>query len=300
MISLHSRTASLLTMALASCAWAADPPVPAVEAPGVRVLPKMVIMSSTRRFDDAGAPQGSTNEVRVELKLATQGDRQLQSCRGVQLATATTTSGAVLKTRDERNGAETFSKWEREQGNYDITLVFSVPGEMPTGIASLAGTVTLAVIAGEASQSDVAPLSSYIGKPLLLAGLDQPLTFTVKDGRVTMRGSREAIERIEEVAGLRADGRVLQAGGYSGGSDGDEHYRTFNFTLPDNGGLRITLLPSSRDLIVPFTVGPLPLTGERPVSGAEPIRIPANQPKPPAPVNKPRIAPEAPPAESGF
>jgi hypothetical protein len=292
----HAIPALLL---LAAALPAADPAVEAVAPPQVVVVPQSVDLSYSLRFSDQGLPQRTTGTLRMSVWLRPAGGVQLLSCRGVQITEAVTDTGETLRPRrDNGNGQEQFNEYERSQNSYDVSFGLGAPTTPPRAIARVAGTVTLAIVTGAGSQSEVKPLKEFLGKPLLLEGLDSPVTITREDQGLTVRAATGTFERIEKVVGLRADGREIQLSGWSGGSDNDESYRTYRTQIPDDGGLSLRLLPPSTDIVVPFTVGPVTLFQGGSATAAGVIRIPASAPRP-AEGAKPKVAEPPRPAPQG-
>lgn len=294
------RTIALACIPIAICC-AAEPAVEKAAEPAVRIYPEMVSLNINQYFDESGKPRNASADLRVELALKPNGGRQLLACRGVQVSTAITDAGEVLKPRQRgmEMGVETFSQHERERDDYDVSVMFAAPAS-PQGIAKLAGSITLAVAAGEPTQSELKPLKDYLGKALLLEGMDQPITITRENGRITVRSSREAFERIDAVKGARADGRAIDFNGWGGGSNGDDYYRNYSADVPDDGAVTIRLLPAASEITVPFSLGPIPLLAAPAAVPAQAVRVPASKPKPAPEPNKPRVAPEPPAGGNGF
>lgn len=279
---------------------AADPGPEKIAEPAVQVFAEMVNLNISQRFDETGKAQNPSSELRVTLALKPNGDRQLLACRGVQVMTAIAESGEVLRPRGRASemGVESFQQHERERGDYDISLTFAVPAKAQ-GIGKLAGTIILAVASGAATKSELSPLKDFLGKALLLEGMDQPVTVTREEGRLTIRSTREAFERIDRISGQRANGQPIQFNGWGGGSDGEEYYRSYSSDVPDDGAVTITLLPAATEVTVPFSIGPVPLFAAPAPAQAETVRVPASKPTPAAEPNRPRVAP-VPAGAGGF
>ncbi|MFM2091588.1 MAG: hypothetical protein RLZZ127_2077 [Planctomycetota bacterium] len=287
------RTVPALILA---AALPAAEPVP----PQVVVVPEAVRLSYQVQFDEQGRYRRTSGDLSVELGLKPANGVQLLACRGITLTEAVTDSGESLRprSRGQELGQESFNEWERTNNNYDVSMNLSAPARAPQAIARIAGTIRLAVISGTGAQGELRPFKEWVGKPLLLEGMDQPITVTVGEGpSVRLAGPQEVIERIDSITARRGDGRDIQVRGWGSGSDNDEWYRSYNMQIPDDGALVVRLLPPSTEVQVPFSLGPLPMSSGAPAATA-PVRVPA--PSQPAEGAKPKVAaPERPAQGAG-
>jgi hypothetical protein len=296
------RRAAIPALLTACAGLAAADPAPSAS---VAVVPESVRLSYQVQFDEQGRFRRTTGDLGIELGLKPAPGVQLLACRGIVLGEAVTDAGEVLRPRNRGGdlGQELFSEWERTNNNYDVGLSLAAPARPPQVIARVTGTIRLAVVAGTGSRSELRPFQDWLGKPLILEGMESPITVAVEEGRVTLRGSQEAIERLDKVSAQRADGREIAFNGWGSGSDGDEWYRSYQVQVPGDGALVILLLPPSTEIQVPFSLGPLPLVSGPAASATPAVRVPASQPRPPEGA-KPKVAepaqPNPPQGAGGF
>lgn len=295
---------ALLPLACLAIVCGAEPEADKVpiSATSVAVIPQSVNLSYNIQFNDQGQAKRTNSDLQIQLVLKPGGNQQLLASRGIKITEAVTDTGESLRPRNRgnENSSTTFGEYQRTNNSYNLSLSLTSPARPPQSIARVVGTITLAVISGEGQQSDIKPLKDFLGKPLLIEGLDTPITITRDEGRLTVRGSQSAIERMEKVCGLRADGREITFNGWGGGSDGDDYYRSYSTPVPDDGGVQIRLLPASIDIVVPFTLGPMTLFSNT-ASATTPgvVRIPANQPKAPETAKPKVVEPAKPGAGAG-
>ncbi len=287
------------TLLTVCTALVAAEPMPAPSAT-ISVVPESVRLTYQVQFDDQGRYRRTSGELAVELGLKPGQGVQLLACRGITLTEAVTDAGEVLRPRNRGQdlGQETFNEWERTNGSYDVSMSLSAPARAPQAIARIVGTIRLAAISGNGAQGELRPFKDWVGKPLLLEGTDQPITVTIGEGpSVRLGGPQEVIERIDGITARRGDGRDIVVRGWGSGNDNDEWYRSYNIQIPDDGSLVVRLLPPSTEILVPFSLGPLPMTAAAPAATA-PVRVPV--PAQPAEGVKPKVVvPERPAQGAG-
>lgn len=224
----------------------------------VNILSKEITQATTQAFNDDGTPRRAKREFRFKLRLVAPEGVRLARVSAVEVSDGAIDGGEKLSTRCS-GGPEKFNEWEQERGDYDID--FTLPGASVAAksLVRLAGTVTVQVVAGAAKQADLAPLKDHLGHPVRLEGVDDPISLDRKGGGFTVRGSAEFFDQLQKIELLDGKGKAIETRGWSGGSNNDEHYRTYQVQMPEDGSVRLTIAGSATETRVPFAFDNIPL-----------------------------------------
>ena len=300
-----SRTAlAVLPALLAGSVWSGDaPPAPTAVA---KIFPASLSVSLNRRFDEGEALERPTISMSLSLTIKPLAPGlRFMACRSVVVTEAISVAGDNLGSRDRdrdlaRQNQRSYGEYEQGQGRYDANLNLTTR-TLPKAIARLSGVITLVVAKGVGKQAEIKPIKDFLGKPLEIVGLPDPITVTRKRGgnegeRVEIRTSTTSMDRIAKISVLNADGSERRNNSYGGGSGGDgEAYRTIPGVVDDDGGLLLALHPPSEEVQVPFTLTNLAVLPESEAAALPAVKIVPKEPAP-RPASKPTVAPDKPAA----
>src|SRR5690606_3365528 len=137
---------------------------------------------------------------------------------------------------DEGLGAESYSSWERERGEYGISFTLPVPAPAFTGLAEFSGRLRLRVEGGEVVEVVLGALGEIIGTAQGIAALDVPLRISSTDeGAIQVVAPYDAFERFSDMDVIAAAGEKI-SWGYSGHGDGETSSRVFDGEAGDDAG----------------------------------------------------------------
>lgn len=263
--------------------------------PMVTILPKEITQATTQAFAEDGSPRRAKREFKVKLRLVAPEGVRLARVSAVEVSEGTIDSGEKLSTRST-GGAEKFNEWEQERGDYDIG--FTLPGASVAArtLVRLAGTVTVQVASGAARQADLAPIKDHLGQPVRLEGVEDPITLDRKGGGLTLRGSAGFFDQLQKIELMDGKGKAIETRGWSSGSSNDEHYRTFQIQMPEDGAVRLTIAGSVSEVRAPFVFENLPLDLVGKPAEAKVVRTTEAKPAKPAKVKVKEAPAEAPEA----
>lgn len=183
------------------------------------------------------------------------------ACLGVEVEVLRGLDGEDLRPIDidEGLGAETYSSWERERGEYGISFTLPVPAPTFTGLAEFSGRLRLRVEGGEVVEVLLGPFREIIGTEQRIAALDLPLRITRTDeGAIQVVGPYDSFERFSDMDVIDAAGEKI-SWGYSGHGDGETSTRVFDGEAGDDAGLRLRFAARAGLVVLPFTAGGVPI-----------------------------------------
>lgn len=245
----------LLAVVAVTALAAADPDA----TPTITILPKQVEQTTTIDFDTSGNYRKASDRLRIACWLQPPAGTQIIAVTQVRIDKALTEAGeSLLPKESDDNGSESFSEWERREAKYDIDFTIA-PATKPAAKIALEGTVMARIVYGKEITARFMPLHDFLGKTVVLEGLNLEATLTRHQDGIRLGASEELLNALLSARALSARNTEIKVQGSSYSHSGDEPHHIWRAEVPDDGGMELRFAAHARLVSLPFSFKALPL-----------------------------------------
>jgi hypothetical protein len=231
---------------------------PDADDPKFEAVVQMIQASSSIQFDERGQARHQQGYLSFMINLNHANDVFPTSYDNLKFDRVVMSTGEHLQVHPiagQRNmlAQAVMRQAGARQNPVRLQLRTSMPTWAATRVSEISGTVRVECAFGEPIQAVVGVMKEIEDKTVAVEGMPEiELTVTRQNNQLIVTGNAQSQRLLRSMAFFDAEGREIQASGWAQHQAGQLPRWTFNVKMPDDGTVRVELLPRSRVVDVPI------------------------------------------------